>query len=427
VAQGLLKCFRFDRRQRSKLTFSDPAKINIVGDALQLKVQGYNRATGVPIFSTAVGLTATTQLTSPDTLSQWVAFGMTPTTSKQLAGATVQFKLNDGTDDRYWDGGTWAVAGAGDWSSESDVAANIASFPVTSKSLALVINLVTSDESVTPAVSLIDVWMNCDIDYLRSILADALIPSLRSGVQPVLDFSLLSEGGNRLNLRDVETKYNIASVVAAYDTTSDPGRVSNLFSSYDAASKTVELTSPVTRGNTIRLRFRIEPEVHLNWGSQDYVEVEALPAIVVDNVTLSGNEVFAQIDVRDPDAQQAHVRRFPFRLRFSVDVRLLAEKNRTLLSMMDRALEHLASTPLLPWPAVDEEISMVSDAEGLFQPRPNLSDKHEMGYSLVLHDVHLWLRPEELIPLVQRFNPTLLAPGLQGGPNWTDTKLGSSC
>lgn len=427
MAQSLLKCFSFDRRRRSSLTFSDPTKINIVGDQLQLRVQGINRSTGKPVFPLDTNLTATTALTNPDTLNQWLAFGMTPTTSKQLANTLVQFKLNDGTDDRFWNGSTWTVAGAADWNSEVQVAANISTFPVVSKSLALVINLVTTDEKKTPTVSLIDIWMSCEIDYLRSIIADSLIPSLRSAVRPTIDFSARAEGGVRFNLRDLETKYNVVSVSAVFDKTTDPGLATNLFSAYDAVSKVITLSSAVDRGNVLRLRFQVEPEVILNWSSQDYVEVEALPAIVVDNITLLGNEIFAQIDVRDASTNEARVRRFPFRLRFEIDVRLLAEKNRTLLSMMDRALEHLASTPSLPWPAVDEGISMVSASEGLFQPRPNLSDKHEMGYSLVLQDIHLWLRPEELFSLVQQFNLTLSTPGLQGGPKWLDVKTSSPC
>lgn len=425
--RSLVKCFSFTNRDRASLTFSDPTLINIVNNRLELKRSGTQRATGAPLYPTATDISATTALTNPQKLRQWVSFGMLPTTAKQPAGTTVQFKINDGTDDLYWDGGAWAVAGASDWNTEVEIATNIGTFPVTSKQLALVINLVASSDGLsTPSVQFVDLWMSCDFDYLKSIIVGALIPSLKANVRPTLDFCLRHTGGTQFNLRDFETEFQIVSVVAVYNEDTDPDHTTDLFSTFDSSSEVVTLTGSVERGTVLCMQFEFEPEVYLNWSSQDFVEVEKIPAIVVDNISLIGNEVFAQMSVQNPATNMAHVRRFPFRLRFEIDVRLLAEKNDTLLSMMDKALEHLASTPLLPWPAIDESISMVSDAEGLFQPRPNLSDKHEMSYSLTLLDVHLWLQPEQVLPLVQQFNLTLNST-LRGGPRWTGTKTGRPC
>jgi hypothetical protein len=433
MSQRILKCFNFEERFRSRLTFSDASKIRLNSTTnpgrpqLQLAVQSYNRVTGESVYPLDTDLTVTTRVENPDTLKQLLGFNPTPRDALQPAGTTVRYKINDGTNDRYWDGGAWSIAGAGDWNSALVVVQNIDTYPVTSQQFGLVINMLTTDETVTPSLYFVDVLMDCQIDYFRSILADALIPSIRNGLQVPLDFVMSAPGGTILNLLDVETKYNVQSVEAVYDHTSDPNHATDLFSSYDSASEVITLSAPIARGNAAWLIFTSEPEVSLNWPSQDYTEVKSLPAVVIDTVELIGNEIWGEQAVKNADANTASVRRFPLRLRIELGVRLLAEKNRTLLAMLDRALSHVAETPLLPWPAVDEQISMRTLTEGLFQQRPNLSGVHETGYTLVLDDVHLFLRPEETKYLVQQLNITLSTPGLEGGPKWTDTKTGSPC
>lgn len=426
MLQKLVKEFSFEEDRRASLTFSDATKIRLdpKDHRLKLKVVGYDPVTGDSLYSTDTDLTVTTWVTNPQTLRQWLGFDVEPLPAQQPAGTSVGFRLNDGTDDRYWDGGTWAVAGASDWNDQATVSANIDSFPAASQSLGLVINLVTTDETVTPTVKCINVLMHCAINYIRSIVADAIIPSLRDSIQPTLDFALLSNGGTVVSLRDMQTFYTVASIEAVYNHTQDPNHQTDLLSSYDAASKNIRLTAEVPRGDAVWIDFKVEPEVYLNWASQDYVEVEKIPAIVVENFTLAGNEVFAQQIVRDISTNRATVRRFPFRLSLEFEVLLLAENNQTLLAMMDKALEHAANNSRFHWPAVDEYLPCTMPTVALFRPKPNLSDKHESRYNLRLDNIYLWLRPAEAAYLVQNFNLSLTSPGLQGGQLWTGVKTG---
>jgi len=427
MLQKLVKEFSFEEQNRSRLTFSDSGKIRLdpKDGKLKLKVQSYNKATGAAEYPTDDDLTVTTWLTNPLALKQWLGFDVEPLPAEQPAGASVRYRLNDGTDDRYWDGGAWSVASLSThWNTQAEVSTNISTFPVTSKSLALVINLLTTDDSVTPTVEKINILMQCDLDYIRSLVSDAILTSLRDGIQPSLDFALLSVGGSVVSLLDMQTRYNIAAIEAVYNHTQDPDHTTDLLSSYDADGKAIRLTAEVPRGESIWVDFKVEPEVHLNWSSQDYVEVESLPAVVVDNFDLTGNQVFATQIVRNIATNQATVRRFPFRLRLEFEVLLLAENNQTLLAMMDKALEHQAANTRFHWPAVDEYLSCSCPSLGLFRPKPNLSDKHEARYTLTLHNIYLWLCPEDTTYLVQRFNLNLSSPGLQGGQLWTGVKTG---
>jgi len=147
--------------------------------------------------------------------------------------------------------------------------------------------------------------------------------------------------------------------------------------------------------------LRFEPEVYLNFGDQDYLEISKLPALVVEKVTANGHEVVAESAVSNISTFEATVRRMPFRLSLTFNVELMAEGNRTQLEMWDRALEFHANTPLLRWRAVDEEISMRTSLLGSTANSPNLRNKYESGYTLILENVYLWLRREEVKPLVQ--------------------------
>lgn len=421
MSQKLCKRFGFDELARTRLTFSDSTKIRLVPPSitnlvprLQLKSQGFKHRQ--PIYSTDTDLTVTTWVTNPETLAAWAGFEAIPAASEQPAGASVGYKLNDGTDDLFWDGGAWAAAGPTDWNTEAEVTDNIATFPSTSRKIGVVINLVTTDEFVTPTLRAVEFLMDCEIDYVRSLVADSLGPSLAGVIRPKLDITVRAEGALQLSLKGLELDYNVLSVDAVYNDADDPTHETTLLSAYDADSMNVTLASAPERGKVLWVEMTVEPEVYVNWASQDYVEVEKIPAVVIENFTLAGNEVSARQSVKNTTTKTASVRRSPFRLQITFEVVLLAENNRTLLKMLDKALEHAATTHLLPWRAVDEPVSLTMLEEGLFEPRPNLSDKHETRYTLRLDNVYFWLRPEEVLPLVERMNLAITAPELEGGP-----------
>lgn len=421
MKQKLCKRFVFEERFRSQLTFSDSTKIrlNPRTNQLELSIQSYNRVTGDPVYSTDTDLTVTTWLTNPLALVQWLGFMMEPLTPNQPASTQVRFKLNDGTDDRYWSGSTWAVAGATDWNTENEVSANISSFPVTSKQLGIVLNLLTTDGLSTPTVQDLEILYEAEIDYLKSLIVDSLMQDLKENIRPIIDYPVRAPGGDLLNLRDLETAFNVSSIEAVYNHSDDPTHITDILSSYNSTSKTIELTGAVARGKDIWIQFLAEPEVYLEWGSQDYTEVTKLPAIVTENVDLLGNTVNARFEVKELNTYTATIRRVPFRLSAEFDIVLLAEKNRTLLTMMDQALAYMATTSLLHWRAVDEYLSMRSIEQGLFRQRPSLKDEHANRFTLRVENIYLWLRPEEVKPLVQQFNVSLSDTSLQGGVRWT--------
>lgn len=404
--QKIVKCFNFDKQNYARLTFSDSDKIrcNLQLFQLQLKSQGVNAVTGAPTYPTDVDLTVTTWVTNPTTVKQWIGFAVN---CVQPTNTEIKFKLNDGTDDLYWTGSAWSVAGASNWNTEAEVVANIDTFPVIDQKLGFVINLVTTDSTVTPTIQSLDVLMQCEIDYMRSLIADSLIPSLREGLQFTVDTAKNAPGGMVLSLRNLETSYNIVGVAEVYNTTNDPNKLTNIFQSYSPLSKTITVSSGFNRGENAWIRFIVEPEVYLSWGSQDYTEVQKLPAVIIDAVTPAGSEVRAQAWVNNNTDLDAVVNRDPLRLDIDITITLMATKNRTLLAMMDKAMEHALETQLLNWNAVDENVDLQLMNEGFFKPRPNLGDSHASEYTLKLLNVYFWLHPSEVLPLVQNINVNL--------------------
>lgn len=403
------KLFTFKEQNRDRFTFSDAAKIRLdpALNRIQLKIQSHEAMSGKAVYPLDTDLTVETWTTTPQAVRRWLGFAATPRPTLQPTGTTVQYKLNDGTNDRYWDGGAWAIAGAANWNSEAVVVANIGTFPVT-QLLKVIVNLVTTDKHETPTLTELALLMDCEIDFLDSIIHDSLIPSLKTGFRPVLRFGLLVEGGTKVSLLDVETPFNILDVVRVFNQVTDPQHATDILSSYAAADKTITLTSSLERGTEIRFEYEIEPEVYLEWGSQDYTEVEKLPALVINSVQVAGNQIFGECLVSDISTSQAVVQRFPFRLNLNLDIVLLAEKNRTLLKMWDRALIYASNVLLLPWLALDEEIGLrLTGLKQVFSPKPGLTDMHQSSFAIALTDIHLWLTPEETIPLVQTFNLTL--------------------
>lgn len=405
----VVKLFKFEERNRDRFTFSDAAKIRLDPklDQIQLRIQSYECASGKAIYPLDLDLTVETWTTTPQAVRRWLGFSADPRPTLQPAGTTAQYKLNDGTNDRYWGGASWDIAGPTDWNDELTIAANIGSFPVTQQ-LKVIVNLVTTDQYETPSLKALSLLMDCEIDFLDSIVHDSLIPSLKTGFRPVLRFGMLVEGGAKISLLDVETPYNIIDVVRVFDQDNDPQHATDILSSYDTSDKTITLTTSLERGTTIRFEYETEPGVYLEWSSQDYTEVEKVPAIVISRVQVDGNQIFGECSVNDISVPHAVVLRFPFRLKLNLDIVLLAEKNRTLLKMWDQALSYASNVLLLPWLALDEVIGLtLTGLKQSFNPTPNLNDVHQSSFTIMLSDIHLWLTPEETIPLVETFNLTI--------------------
>jgi hypothetical protein len=243
-------------------------------------------------YPATADLFARTRLTNPNTLKQWIGFQsyhVNKTDVNGVALTNVQFKLNDGITDLYWDGGAWSPAGLSDWNTEADIADNIATFPVASQSIQVVINLVTTDTTVTPEVTQVKLLYLSDVEHLQDYVWESLVPDMEAKIRPIGEHHIESLGDATIDISatgdfPIETPYDITAIDAVYDLTADPKKLTDLFSSYDVSNKIVTLTSAPPATNTVLIRFLYKPVVAVNT-DQDYIEVNKIPQIIFTDIT----------------------------------------------------------------------------------------------------------------------------------------------
>ena len=289
--KNLIKTFSFEEAERSRLDLTGGLRLNPgtsrVGlSRLELPRQAAPKG---DLYNTSTTLTASTWVATPMSVKEWRGFEAVITHPRDPDGGAAAvtsafYKLSDGIDEYYWDGGAWSVAGATDWNTEEDVADNISSFPATAKSIQVVVNLRTADQRVTPVLSSIKVLYGAVIDHQEDYLIRSLIPSLKANVRPAGRTLIEYSGGTSVVIQDYlpETPYNIVGVESVYNETSDSAHLFDLFDSYSSSTGTITLSSDPGACN-LYIRFLYEPEIALNT-SRDYVEVGKVPAVTIERV-----------------------------------------------------------------------------------------------------------------------------------------------
>lgn len=277
----IIKSFEFSADKRKEFTFSSGA-IRVGDSGLQLTAVGGE-------YSLSPDLNAKTWLTNPRSVKRWIGFQAVIKHYKgpdDLVATSAGYKLNDGTDDLYWDGAAWSVAGTSDWNTEVDVANNISLFPVSDQKLQVVVNLATTWERVTPELSELKLLYESDLEEIEDYIWRSCLHEWSEKIRPIAEHALQMPAASDsidLNTFVIETPYNIAGIDSVYDVTSDPRKLDDLFSSYDANTKVISLTGPIPSGNTAFVRFTYAPEVAVTT-SQDYTELEKVPEILIEQV-----------------------------------------------------------------------------------------------------------------------------------------------
>jgi len=292
--QKLIKEFRFSEDVRVKLTLGTDVRLNPERHWLQLKED----ADG--FYPLTADLQAETWVSNPKSVKQWLGFDVEVLHTKidTVQVTSLGFKISDGTTVRYWSGAAWVVAGASDWNTEEEIAANIDTYPVSERKLGVVINLKTTNKLATPKVKAIKVLYSSDVEFQEDILYRSLVPALRAGVRPrgrLIFEALTTTDTFDLDDLGIETPYNIVDVDAAFNHTDDPNHLNDLLSSYNPNTKVVTLTASVAAGKDVWIDFLWEPEVAVTT-SQDYSEVEKVPSLVLDDINLVDASVRGQPD-----------------------------------------------------------------------------------------------------------------------------------
>lgn len=388
MSTPLVRDVRFNEDTRTSVTLTGSVRIDPVRNVLELQKD----ASGA--FPTAGEHFAISAAFQPGAVRAWYGFqvfvrhaysGPQPLTS-------IQFRLHNGTDQFAWNGSAWAVSTSA-WNTEQEVADFIDQFPIATKTIRIVTRLVTSDKSKTPTVELIKIGWLARINFFEDLIYRSLPAMLRNfRYETAIAFRVAFPGGLTLPVAPAVTAsgvpYNVRDVVAVYNHSLDPDHLNDLLNIWDGSSGNATLTTAIPVGSFAYVEISVEPEVVISATSQDYVEVEKAPALLVTNIESVNSSPLSQDDGVVNKATGVATRVYaPYRFDIRFDMIALAPSGLDLVRMGESLVDFMAQHQLIRSIGLDQMYRVWMLNEYDVQTVPNLSDVHQSGGSFVIKDV----------------------------------------
>jgi hypothetical protein len=292
------------------ITLSDPAKIRLnTEDASSARVQLNGGFQDVDPFPLDTDLTVRTRITTPNGIKQWLFF---EAVRDEPAGTSIGYRFDNGTREIWWDGGAWATAGATDWNTEAEIQANFDTFPFDNNSIAVLSNLVTTDDTVTPKLFEIRLLGLFEFEVIEDLIKTLMI-KMFDEIRPVTDavarvLTTTSTFDFTGDYKLQNPGYNIIDVPRIYNKTDDPLEKTNIADTYtpgplNPAGRTnepgsVTTTVPADANDIIKFKVQYVPEI-ADYTDEDYFEVTKVPLIsfefVEETIRRDGLHVNADI------------------------------------------------------------------------------------------------------------------------------------
>lgn len=404
----LVKSFEWRDQDRNEVTLGPNTRIDPKTNTAKLIADS---ATGE--FPTTADLFVASRVTEPLALRRWIGFEAVVRNefdSLGVATTGAQFRLTDGTDERYWDGAAWAVATPSDWNTEQEIADNIDAWDVAvlGQRLGVIVNLFTNDEDATPELVRVKVLMECVIEFQEDMIYRSFVPLLRSSIRPIGRhvFPMPATGTTFTRAQlGLEAGYNVVDIDSVHDFDAMSaaeqelairgfiGAAPDLFNAYDPGTETVTLTGPITLGTRLLVRFIYAPEVAVNT-SQDYVEQGRIPALVIDDIEL--------IDTVEAPAGDDHVANRGAGTAVIVPSPEQGHLQMTLIGMADKQVDahrfseeinrFFANTPFVVSTGIDEPYRLWLIDEYAEIGEPGQNEIHQGKAMLRILHFRRWLK-----------------------------------
>jgi hypothetical protein len=409
------KIFEFDEDERWRLSFSSSKiRLSVEDRAVTLKrvepgFLGYFGSD--PVYPTDEDLCVKTWVTTPQALTAWVAFDAW---AYAPPGTSIGFRLSpDGAVQKYWDGSAWVDAHdghlvgttwvEGEWSTLQEVNDHISAFPVAQKAVQVIVNLRTTDPTVTPVVHGVGVLYEAFLNQYYDLIYDSLLAYVES-ICPSKEWVFrLVDDSAYIDLK-AGTEYNVGTfnvvdVAKVFDQTNDPGHATNVKGSYDATTKRLTFASTILAGTEVWVQFSYQPTTAVIT-EQDF-GTAAIPAVAIVGIDeLRGARLPAGVWFKNRAAGTAVNVRSPYRTTLRLTMRIVADRQRDVSAILQLLQEKLSQEPLLTAVGTDEQYSMqiqkgMSDFGG-----PNLSDLVYKNFIIDILDVNYWVVGERTGSLV---------------------------
>ena len=402
--QYLVKDLAVDFGSAFDIVLSDSSKLEVLPTLGRVQLKELSKsAYGKSIYTTDPVEFSMPNCNIP-VVNKWFIFQGMPMSTQLDGSFTVKYRINNGQDD-YWFNTTnnqWeVVVNSTDWNVDTEISSNVRTY--TYKDFNLKVQLQSLDKYTQAFFGGACIMYNAQIDYMKSFIRSAILENFYRSYRYNICRTFCSEGTSKYCLTPdfLGYDYDVMEVFAVYDNENDPGNFTNLLSSFDPVTKDLVLTQTTTYGDQLVLLANAMPSINFNFTSQDYIENDKVPSVIIESFEAKGNEVTTNYQVIDVSSQSGYRRERPFKFSFEFSCRLLAESSSTLLGMKTGFLNFLSDNGTLIWHDIGEGLSLDSEDEIKFNTTPNLKDVHETTVSFTVSDVYFWIRPEQLQYVVQ--------------------------
>jgi hypothetical protein len=324
--------------------------------------------------------------------------------NKKVNGTVVTFigyRLGNGLVEQWWNGSAWATASAGQWNTEAEVAANIATF--VGQSIQVIANLRTTDATQTPELYLVKLLYETDIEFEQEYIARSLLPAMREEVRPISLFPIdVPAATTIIDLSVIETPYNILDIDSVYNLTADPDKLANLSATYDGSTKRVTLGAPVGPCRVL-VRFVYLPEMMII-RSQDYTELSKIPAVCIESIVQDSHtpiESGPSVCDRFGDGAGWQLKE-GFQANINFTVRFTTDKVSDLDSLSDE-LKRFFENRLLRARGQDEFVRLQTFEEYSHQPSALQSELHSARLRARIFNAVFYVRDAVPVTATQRF------------------------
>ena len=400
----LIKHFVFDETNRSRIELGTDTRLNPITNRLQLKENTSGE------YSTADDLYAKTWVANPSKIVQWLGFEVEDQhfSINGVQVTSLGFRLSDGTDEYFYNGASWEVNTV-DWNTEAEIASNISSFPATSRKLQIVINLKTTNATVTPIVRQVKVLYDSAIEFQEDLVYRSLVPLFRESIRPkgrhvVRMVSTSSTIDLKSSSYAIETPYNITGIDAVFNYTDDPNRNVDIFDSYNVSTKIITLTSAIDQGKAVWIDFLWEPEIIVTT-SQDYSEIEKVPSVVLDDIKLIEASETGQSDSVFNRSTGEGWKLFP-PLQGDLEINLYGFTDKAIdqMRLADELKRFFGNNPLMVSTGLDESYTLWLVDEYDMSTVPNRAEVHSGQLLFRVRDVCFWIRDAQQSYMVEQLN-----------------------
>ena len=402
LVKGIPHSFDFLEERRDDMVFSDSDKVRLDPDDATLKLVELEDGS----FPTDNDLYIITYQIDPKSAKSWVAFQSLDILPENTL---LQYRLHDGTNQRYWNGSIWAIAGTSDWNTEAEIAGNIGSFPVSV--LRIVVNLKSTDGVNTPEVSSILVGYEAEITFLDDWIYRTLVPYFEDNIQPWARWTI--EQGTTgttvdLNNYPLDSRFDLQDISRVYNHTDDPNHTTDILDSYNTGTKIITLTTSVNAGKILWIEFVYSVPVVVTTTSTDFTELQKVPCIVMENITVVDRQRFWQNNAI-VDKSTGNLVLYPpaWTIKLSLDLVMLAPTSVDGMRLTETVQAYLENnrTIIANGTDIPYDINVIDAYDRL--DMTELSNIESSRISIEVCNLQAWLRPATTgLKAVQKFNIT---------------------